>query len=190
VSAVDPGRARPLVALLVAALVAVAGCGGDGGGSSTAVPVVGGPSASSSAGRDPVPPVGFAAITIVVTQPDGSTEEFCLWVADTPELRSRGLMGVTDPDLGGRPGMVFTYDADTTTGYWMRDTPLPLTIAYLGADGSVVSTADMDPCPAEASTCPSYPPDGPFRFAVEVPQGSLEELGITADSRVTLGDAC
>lgn len=185
-----PERARPLVALLAAVLVALAGCGGDGDVSSITVPPDGEAPASSSARQDPVPPVGFEAVTIVVIQPDGSTEEFCLWVADTPELRSRGLMGVTDPTLGGRPGMVFTYDTDTTTGYWMRNTLLPLTIAYLDADGSVVSTADMEPCPSEASTCPSYPPDGPFRFAVEVPQGSLDELGLTTESRVSLGDAC
>jgi uncharacterized protein len=175
-------------ATLVVLALALAGCTNDGAG--TASPVGGGIASTPVGDPDLVPPVGFRAVTLVVTRADGSTEEHCLWVADTPELRSRGLMNVTDPELGGRPGMVFSYDDDTSSAFWMRNTPLPLTIAYVGADGSVVSTTDMEPCPAEADSCPTYPPDGPFRFAVEVPQGALDELGITADSRLSLGDAC
>ena len=45
----------------------------------------------------------------------------------------------------------------------------------------------MAPCPDSEPDCPSYPPAGAYRFAIEVPQGRLADLGISADSRVTLG---
>nr|WP_249420259.1 DUF192 domain-containing protein [Rhabdothermincola salaria] len=171
--------------------VVASGCS-DGSPDATPLVPADGTNTSTTLVAEPglVAPVGYTAVTVVVTQPDGSVQEWCLWLADESAERSRGLMNVTDPDLGGKAGMVFTYETDTSNGYWMRDTPLPLTIAYVAADGSVVSTADMEPCPEDAETCPSYPPDGPYRYAVEVPQGRLDDLGIVDGSRVTLGDAC
>jgi uncharacterized membrane protein (UPF0127 family) len=87
--------------------------------------------------------------------------------------------------------MLFSFERDQDGGFWMRSTRLPLSIAWIRADGTTVSTADMAPCPDDASTCPTYPPAGAYRFAIEVPQGRLDDLGISAGSRVALGDrAC
>ena len=47
---------------------------------------------------------------------------------------------------------------------------MPLTIAWIGVDGRVVATADMDPCLDRGSDCPSYEPGATYRWAVEVPQ--------------------
>lgn len=139
-------------------------------------------------GRTPVP--GFAEVEVrIVPGPDGEPVVICVLVADSAAQRARGLMEVTD--LGGYDGMLFRFPADSEGGFWMKDTILPLSIAYLDAEGAVVSTADMEPCPPGTS-CPSYPADGPYRMALEVAQGGLERLGLTRGSpaRLEVGGAC
>jgi uncharacterized membrane protein (UPF0127 family) len=127
-------------------------------------------------GRAPL--AGFGEVAAVITGADGEPCEVCLLAALTTDQRARGLMEVTDPALGGYDGMVFAFETDVTSGFWMRNTPMPLSIAYFDADGVLVSQADMAPCPPETATCPSYPADGPFRYAVEVPQGRLADIGV------------
>jgi uncharacterized protein len=130
---------------------------------------------------------GFEEVTVTVTAPDGTTREWCLLLAATPEARERGLMFVTDPTLGGYDGMLFQFDEDGSGGFWMKDTRLPLSIAYVAADGTIVSTADMAPCPDGTERCPGYPPSGPYRYAVEVVQGRLDDLGLEGDARLEVG---
>jgi uncharacterized membrane protein (UPF0127 family) len=132
-------------------------------------------------------PVGFDKVLITVTAADGTVLTWCLFHAATEEQRARGLMGVTD--LAGLKGMVFSYDADSSNGYYMRNTPMPLSIAWLGVDGGMVSTADMAPC-GDIEGCPTYPPAGAYRTAIEVPQGQLASLGIVRGSTTTVGGAC
>jgi len=140
----------------------------DGNG----LPPVTGPFAE---GRTAIP--GFGEIEVrIIEGPDGKPIVLCVLVAETPAQRQRGLMEVTD--LGGYDGMLFRFPADSDGGFWMKDTVLPLSIAYLDADGAVVSTADMDPCPPGTARCPSYPADGPYRMALEVEQGGLEPLAL------------
>jgi uncharacterized membrane protein (UPF0127 family) len=159
--------------------------------SSTVTTTTPGPSTTTSsepdegpfaAGRTPL--AGFGEVQVrIVEGPDGEPIVICVLVADTPEERQRGLMEVTD--LGGYDGMLFRFEADTDGGFWMKDTLLPLSIAYLDADGAVVSTADMEPCP-DGTSCPSYPATGPYRMALEVPQGGLAPLGLAAGSPARL----
>lgn len=183
-------RRAVLVRALVAAGVCVllaAGCSSSGpdastGGSTTTV------AGGSTPRRGAALADAFGTVTVRVTLPDGSVREWCLWLADTDPLRQRGLMFVTDPDLEGHPGMLFAFAGDQTGGFWMRNTRLPLSIAYLDADGHPVSTTDMTPCPDEDATCPSYAPGGPYRYTVEVPQGRLGALGIVEGSTVTVGE--
>ena len=133
---------------------------------------------------------GEAAVTI--TGPDGETCELCLLLADTPELRSQGLMRVTDPELGGYDGMLFDHGATASGGYWMKNTPMPLSIAYWAEDGSFVSSVDMEPCLVEPERgCPTYPPDGPYRWALEVPRGGLEEILAVGGATISVdGTTC
>lgn len=136
--------------------------------------------------RRGLPDVGEVAAQI--TAADGAVTGCCLLVAATDEQRQRGLMEVTD--LGGYQGMVFVWDHDTQGGFWMRNTPTPLSIAWFDADGEFVSATDMAPCSATAPDCPTYPPGGRYRFAVEVFQGDLDDLGVGPGSRLTLGGPC
>jgi uncharacterized membrane protein (UPF0127 family) len=86
--------------------------------------------------------------------------------------------------------MVFLFPADTSSGFWMKDTRLPLSIAWYAVDGSLVSTADMDPCPEGVTDCPITTAAGRYRFAVEVPQGGLGRLGLVEGSTISLSSTC
>ena len=120
-----------------------------------------------------------------VRTPDGTEHRLCLLHAKTPEQHRRGLMGVTDPTLGGCDGMAFTFSRDTVSPFWMRDTPLALSVAYFDSRGRLVSTADMTPC-GDHDRCRHYPPTGPYRYALEVPQGRLAEIGVAPGSRLVI----
>jgi len=122
------------------------------------------------------PLAGFGETQVTVKTSDG-TLEWCLLLAETQTQHNRGLMQVTDPTLGGYDGMLFRFAQDTSAEFYMRNTPMPLSIAFIGADGSVGSTTDMAPCADEAG-CPLYDAAGPYRTAIEVPQGNLPKLGI------------
>jgi uncharacterized protein len=107
-----------------------------------------------------------------------------LEVAATPAARARGLMGRTEVPEG--TGMVFLYPEDVAEAYWMKNTLVPLSIAFVAADGRVVSVAEMTPC--KADPCPSYPPAGPYRYAVELAAGSFAEAGVEPGAKVVPED--
>ena len=113
-----------------------------------------------------------------------------MWIADDEASQQQGLMGVTDPELGGRAGMVFEFPDEMTTGFWMKDTPLPLSIAWFDESGSFISSADMPPCPTGEQRCPTYRATVPYQVAIEVPMGELPALGLVDQSRITLGESC
>lgn len=131
---------------------------------------------------------GFTEVKVVVTAADGTTEEFCLLLADEAAEWAQGLMEVTD--LGAYDGMVFAFDEDRNGGFFMRNTPTPLSIAFLDEGGALISTADMDPC-EDRDGCPTYGADAPYRFAIEVEQGELAGLGLDDEGAVIeLAGAC
>lgn len=113
--------------------------------------------------------------------------EHCALLAATEQQRARGLMEVTDLDT--YKGMVFRYAADSTGGFYMRNTPMPLSIAWFAADGTFVSSADMAPC-EDRSDCPTFGATGPYRYALEVPQGQLPALGVGPGAKLELAGAC
>jgi uncharacterized membrane protein (UPF0127 family) len=188
---------RALPAFVALAVVVAAGCGLSSDGAGPAASSTTAPAPPSVAGDGDVPGTvpaggrgrldGFGEITVTVVGPDGRTHDVCLLLAESPAQHERGLMYVEDAALGGYDGMIFRYERDDSGAFWMRHTRLPLSIAWIRADGSLVSSTDMAPCPDRAATCPTYPPGGPYRYAIEVPAGRLDDLGIVEGSRVTLG---
>ncbi len=131
-----------------------------------------------------VRPEGFETRQARSTLPDGTICEFCVWLADTADLRSRGLMFVTD--LGPAQAMAFRYPDPHTGTFWMKDTVLALSIAFYAPDGGFLSSLDMEPCTTDE--CPSYRTAADFEIAVEVPQGELAELGLVEGSTFELLD--
>ncbi len=90
-------------------------------------------------------------------------------VASTSEQRQQGLMHITD--LGALNGMVFVFEEDTSGGFWMKNTLIPLDIAFFDVDGKFVDGFAMEPC--TTADCPTYRPGGSYRFALEMPAGDM-----------------
>lgn len=109
---------------------------------------------------------GINGFDLAVATLDG--ESIVLAVADDPSLRGRGLMGVSS--FGDVDGMLFTWGGEVVTSrFTMRDTLIPLTIAFFDTEGTLVDTFDMVPCTTEP--CPPYAASAPYAFAVEFQQG-------------------
>ena len=153
---------------------------------STAAPTSAPGSTSAPATEAPgvVVPQGFEQRAATATKDDGTVCELCLWVAANGEQRALGLMYVTD--VGGPDGMVFRYDAPTTSAFWMKNTVMPLSIAFYDAAGAFLDALEMAPCTADP--CPSYPTPSKFVDAIEVPQGMLDELGLVPGSMLAISD--
>lgn len=130
-------------------------------------------------------PTGYDLVQATVTAADGTECEVCLWLADTAEQRRAGLMFVTD--LGDGDGMAFRYPSPHTGTFWMKNTVLPLSIAFFAPDGGFVDAFDMEPCTTD--DCPTYPTPADFLVAVETTQGDLAELGIGPGSVLALTDS-
>jgi uncharacterized membrane protein (UPF0127 family) len=144
-------------------------------------PVLAPTTATTAFLRTTVP--GFGEVSIKIS----SGPELCALLAQTAAQRARGLMGRTD--LAGHVGMLFVYEADNASPYHMKDTPMPLSIAWFDASGRFVSTKDMTPC-LDRPTCPGYGARGPYRYALEVPQGGLGGLGVGPGSVLSVGGGC
>ena len=97
-----------------------------------------------------------------------------LEVADDPRERSTGLMGRTSVPPG--TGMVFLYDSPTNGRFYMHRVPIPLRATFI-ADGRVVSSIVMPPCPEQKpQDCPTYGADGPFDTVVETDPATLPDV--------------
>jgi len=104
----------------------------------------------------------------------GQPQTVHLEVAPDPPSRTRGLSGRTSVPQG--TGMVYLYPQDSTGGFWMKDTKVPLSIAFVATSGKVVSVSEMAPC--RADPCQVYYPGAPYRYAVELPAGGFAAAGV------------
>lgn len=102
---------------------------------------------------------------------------FQVELAATPQQRERGLMRRTH--LAADGGMLFVFEQPGRHCFWMKDTPLPLSIAFIDPAGRIVSLADMQPR-SEILHCPA----ADIRYALEVKQGTFRQRGIAAGVRV------
>ncbi len=108
------------------------------------------------------------------------THVFQVEVASTPQQHQIGLMGRTR--LESDAGMLFVFEQKATHCFWMRNTLIPLSIAFLADDGTIVDIQDMRP-----QTLTFHCPRGPVRYALEVPQGGFRSKGIQLGMRVSGG---
>ena len=136
------------------------------------------PEVTAAAATDPLvqstvvtTPESLAGLTVASVGLAG--EELVAAVADTATLRSRGLMGVAD--LGALDGMLFVWGADTHGPFSMKDTLIPLDIAWFDSDAGFVSMLTMVPC-GDTDLCPTYRATAPYRYALEMPAGAMPDL--------------
>lgn len=97
--------------------------------------------------------------------------EIWVEVAQTPEEQSYGLKG--RKHLGKDEGMLFIFDIEDYHAFWMKDTLLPLSIAFIGKDGRIVWITDMKPL-----TSDSHVPPQPIRYALEMNKGWFSSHGV------------
>jgi uncharacterized protein len=117
----------------------------------------------------------------------GQDAQLSVHVADTDTEREQGLMGVTA--LPADQGMAFVWDAPTEATFWMKDTLVPLSIAFVDQSDRVVTVEEMTPC--NADPCPTYAATAPYTTALEANAGWFEQHGVQAgDTMRFIGVAC
>jgi uncharacterized protein len=97
-------------------------------------------------------------------------------LARTEEEMAKGLMFRTELSEGR--GMLFAYATDQRLSFWMKNTLIPLSIAFIAADGTIVDILDMTPL----SLAPIRSTRS-VRYALEVPRGWFDRVGIKAGDR-------
>ena len=99
-------------------------------------------------------------------------------VARTPEQRAIGLMN--RPTMPANDGMLFVFEEAATQCFWMKNTLLPLSIAYLADDGTITQIVDMPPQTLD-SKCSTQP----VRLVLEMNQGWFAKRGLKPGSRLS-----
>jgi uncharacterized protein len=161
-----------IIALFLLALL-LAGCGASGAGSS-------GTGASASRGAETT---GTASElrNVTIDSSGGGKVELRVEIADDPAEQTRGLMERTA--LGEDRGMLFVYPDERVLSFWMKNTLIPLSIAYIASDGRIVDLQDMKPLDDDP---PHYVSAEPARYALEVNKGYFEKHGIKVGDRADL----
>jgi hypothetical protein len=98
-------------------------------------------------------------------------------VAQTDDQLTTGLM--YRRQMAQHEGMLFVYESPARRCFWMKNTILPLSIAFLADDGTVVNIEDMQP-----QTLDSHCSTQPVRYALEMNQGWFAKRGIKAGSKI------
>jgi len=100
-------------------------------------------------------------------------------IARTDEERATGLMyRKTLPD---GQGMLFVFDRDQPLSFWMKNTVIPLSIAFISSDGRIIDIKDMRPNDLSSVKSSRY-----VRYALEVPQGWFGRVNVTTGDIVKL----
>lgn len=115
-------------------------------------------------------------------------QPFQLWVADATDEQSRGLMFITAKEMeplpdGTQRGMLFVFDRERHLSFWMKNTIIPLDIAYLDADGVVVSKYTMAPLDTSYN---KYPSIQPAQYAIEVNADVFSDLDLKAGDLIEI----
>jgi uncharacterized protein len=103
-------------------------------------------------------------------------------LARTQAERQQGLMNRRS--LAAKAGMVFLYPADHRGGFWMKNTLIPLDIAFYDARGKILRILTMQPC--RRDPCRTYDPNVAYRAALEVNAGSFRRWRVRAGDRVAV----
>jgi uncharacterized membrane protein (UPF0127 family) len=103
-------------------------------------------------------------------------------IAETDAQRARGLM--FRQSLAPNAGMLFLFQSPTRGAFWMKNTHIPLSIAFADRRGRILKIMNMTPC--HADPCPVYDPKLTYRRALEVNSGAFSRWRVRVGSRLTL----
>lgn len=138
--------------------------------------------AATTGSATSAPTAGQAKLSsapLLVTKANGETINMTVELARTSAEQETGLMGRTSlpPDTG----MLFIFPSKVQLGFWMKDTLLPLSIAWIDEKGKIVEIQDM-----EAKSLDVHTPAQSYIWALEVPKGYFSSKGIVAGNTVKL----
>jgi uncharacterized membrane protein (UPF0127 family) len=115
----------------------------------------------------------------VILRKDGTGVVVLAEMARSDEQRRRGLMG--RKSLADGEGMLFIFETDRILSFWMKDTLIPLSIAFIAYDGRILEIHDM-----EAKNLRPVQSARSARYALEVPQGWFSRAGIEPGDTIQL----
>ena len=104
-------------------------------------------------------------------------QQFLVEVVRTREDQAQGLM--RRKELGEKAGMIFVYSRDRRLGFWMKDTEIPLSLAFLNAHGDILQIEDMQPFDIRTVLSSRS-----VRYALELRQGMFDELGVEEGDKI------
>lgn len=125
----------------------------------------------------PRPELPTARLTV---QGNGVSAALTVELAATPEQRQKGLM--LRQSMPEDAGMLFLFPGENSIGFWMKNTYIPLSIAYLAADGTVMEIRDGKPL----DDVTILTPQRPYRYVLEVNQGWFQRKGLGVGSKVVI----
>ena len=169
-----------VLTLLFASLFLATGCGGEEGSAPSGAPE------EETAPTATAPTTGSEAAqtsTLTITNSAGERVEVEVEIADDDAERQRGLMERTA--LAENAGMLFVFEREQPLSFWMRNTLIPLSVAYIGSEGRIVDIQDMQPLD---DVPPHYVSAEPARYALEVNQGFFAERGVEVGNEVEFPD--
>ncbi|MDP9410716.1 MAG: DUF192 domain-containing protein [Actinomycetota bacterium] len=164
-------------ALKVAVFVLLlAGCSGTGQGGEQEASQAGARASESAAAT-----TESELRTLSIRASGGEVVEVRVEIADEPDEQAKGLMDRTA--LGEERGMLFVFPSAEIRSFWMKNTLIPLSIAYISAKGRIVDIQDMK---ALDDDPPHYVSAEPAQYALEVNEGFFDERGVEVGDRVSL----
>ena len=117
--------------------------------------------------------------TLRIAASSGKAVTLVAEIADTPQTREKGYM--FRKNIPDGTGMLFVFESDRVLNFWMKNTPTPLSIAYIDYKGVIKDIFDMKPFDLKDITSTGY-----VRYALEVPQGWFGRVGIKAGDKLSL----
>jgi len=130
------------------------------------------------------PPSLFGRGNLNIYQ-DGRKVALNVEIAKTPEARAQGLM--FRKSLPENGGMLFVFDEESSYGFWMKDTLIPLSIGFIDSRWHLLQILDMKVAPDPVNgPFDIYTPEVKYRYALEVNQGFFQRNGITPGARLEL----
>jgi len=108
---------------------------------------------------------------LTIERENADPVEITVEIARTDEERSKGLM--YRKQLPDGEGMLFVFDRDQQLSFWMKNTIIPLSIAFIASDGFIIEIKDMQP-----NDLNSVRSSRSVRYALEVPQGWFQRVNV------------
>ncbi len=137
------------------------------------------PKSSAETGKAATGSPDLPVVTIDAS--GGENVEVRVEIADGPFERARGLM--YRKSLGEDRGMLFVFSRDQELSFWMKNTRIPLSIAYIDSKGRITDILDMKPLDDKP---PHYVSSEPAQYALEVNQGFFDEHGVKVGDHAEL----